>query len=155
MAKGLAANRETGRPAGVGMPAPSSDAVSARMRRVRTRGTGPELALRSALHARGLRYRVNRQLCDTLRCRPDVAFAPARVVVFVDGCFWHGCPMHASWPKANAAWWRAKIEKTRARDALTAAALAEQGWLVIRVWEHDDPVDAADRVELAVRSRRP
>jgi DNA mismatch endonuclease, patch repair protein len=71
--------------------------------------------------------------------------------VFVDGCFWHGCPEHASWPKANAEWWKAKIEANRARDRDTDRRLTEAGWMVIRVWEHEDTVTAADRVESAIR----
>jgi DNA mismatch endonuclease (patch repair protein) len=74
--------------------------------------------------------------------------------VFVDGCFWHGCPEHASWPKANGEWWRAKIEHTRERDERISSALGGAGWLVMRFWEHDDPTATADTVENAVLSRR-
>ncbi len=135
-------------------PIPTSDAVSRRMSLVRTDGTDPELRLRTILHARGLRYRVNRQPCRAVRCRADLVFGSARVAVFVDGCFWHGCPQHASWPRSNAEWWRAKIEKNRRRDAETARSLAATGWLVIRIWEHDDPAAAAAIVEAAVLDRR-
>jgi DNA mismatch endonuclease (patch repair protein) len=75
------------------------------------------------------------------------------VAVFVDGCFWHSCPEHASWPKANADWWRRKLEANVRRDRLTDAALTDAGWLVIRIWEHESPVEAADRIERAVRAR--
>ena len=81
-------------------------------------------------------------------------FAQAKVVVFVDGCFWHGCPDHGTWPAANAEFWREKIETNRLRDRDTDARMAEVGWTVVRVWEHEDPVAAADRVERLVRQRR-
>jgi DNA mismatch endonuclease (patch repair protein) len=87
------------------------------------------------------------------RRRADVIFPRVGVAVFVDGCFWHGCPEHASWPKANADWWREKIEANRARDRDTDRRLAEAGWTVVRVWEHEDPTTAADRVESAVRRK--
>ncbi len=74
--------------------------------------------------------------------------------MFVDGCFWHGCPDHASWPKANGEWWRAKIEQTRERDERISSALVGAGWLVMRFWEHDDPTAIADTVENAVLGRR-
>jgi DNA mismatch endonuclease (patch repair protein) len=76
------------------------------------------------------------------------------VAVFIDGCFWHGCPDHGTWPKSNAGWWRDKIEQNRARDEATDAALANAGWLVVRAWEHEDPLAVAARVSTAVRSRR-
>ena len=81
-------------------------------------------------------------------------FAPARVAVFVDGCFWHGCPEHATWPKKNALWWREKIEGNRIRDADTDARLAAAGWLSVRVWAHEKPAEAAERVAGVVRDRR-
>jgi DNA mismatch endonuclease (patch repair protein) len=121
---------------------------------VQTNGTTPELRLRCLLYARGLRYRVNRTLPASVRCRPDVVFGPARVAVFVDGCFWHGCLDHASWPNVNGEWWRAKIERTRERDEQITSALGRTGWLVMRFWEHDDPAAIADAVENAVLSRR-
>jgi len=124
------------------------------MSRVRTSNTDPEVRLRRILHNRGLRYRVNRRPLETLRCRPDIVFSPARVAVFVDGCFWHGCPTHASWPKANAEWWRQKIQKTRDRDEATTRDLVASGWYVMRVWEHEDPVVAADTVERVLAERR-
>jgi DNA mismatch endonuclease (patch repair protein) len=123
------------------------------MQRQRRRDTEPELALRSLLHRRGLRFRVDYKL-PGLRRRADVAFPSARVAVFVDGCYWHGCPEHATWPRANAAWWREKIEANRHRDGDTDARLAEVGWTSIRVWEHDDPTTAARRVAAVVRRRR-
>jgi DNA mismatch endonuclease (patch repair protein) len=94
----------------------------------------------------GLRYRVDRAPIRGLRRRADIVFSAARVAVFVDGCFWHGCPDHGTWPKSNAAWWREKIEANKSRDADTNARLAQAGWRVIRVWAHDDPQVAAREV---------
>ena len=129
---------------------PSSETVSRRMQRQRSRNTGVERALRSELHRRGLRYRVHRRPIPGLRRESDVVNARLRLAVFVDGCFWHGCPDHATWPKANAEFWREKIEGNRARDRDTDAKLRDAGWTVVRIWEHEDPVEAADRVMVAV-----
>jgi DNA mismatch endonuclease, patch repair protein len=118
------------------------------------RDTPQELALRSALHRRGLRFRVDKAPLKELRRRADVVFGPTRVAVFVDGCFWHGCPIHGSWPKANRDWWQKKILAVRHRDMDTDHRLAGAGWLVIRVWEHEDAEVAADLIEKVVRSRK-
>lgn len=120
------------------------------MQATRRRDTAGEVALRKALHALGLRYRIDFKLPGTRR-RADVAFTRARVAVFVDGCFWHGCPKHGTWPKANAAWWRGKLEGNRQRDRNTDIALRRAGWTVLRFWEHMDPVRAAMRVEKTLR----
>ena len=126
--------------------------TSARMRRTRQRDTAAEMALRQELHRRGLRYFVNRApLEKNRRRRADIVFPRARLAIYVDGCFWHGCPVHATWPKRNARWWREKIEQNRARDRATNEALRDAGWTVVRVWEHEDPVAAATRVEVALR----
>lgn len=107
---------------------------SALMSRIRAKNTSPELALRRALHQRGLRYRLNvRGLPGT----PDIVFASTRIAVFVHGCFWHGCPEHYTAPKNRAAFWQAKITATRERDARARASLADLGWLVIEFWEHE------------------
>lgn len=123
------------------------------MRANRSRDTGPELALRSVLHRRGLRFRVHQPAIVGLRCRPDLLFSRARVAVFVDGCFWHSCPIHATKPSANGEWWREKLAANVGRDRRHDAALQEEGWLSLRVWEHEDPFLAADRIERAVRER--
>ena len=128
----------------------SSPEASDRLRRVRRRDTPAELRLRSALYQRGLRYRIDRRPVPTLRRKADLVFSRARVAVFVDGCFWHGCPRHMTWPQANAAWWRQKIQKNRDRDRDTDRKLRAAGWTVIRLWEHDDPEQAATRVADAV-----
>jgi DNA mismatch endonuclease, patch repair protein len=115
--------------------------------------TTPERLLRSALHARGLRYRKDRRIeAAGRRVRPDLVFGPARVAVFVDGCFWHRCPIHATHPAANAAYWQAKFDRNVERDRADDAALKEAGWTVVRVWEHEDPAEAAQRIAAAVRS---
>jgi len=136
-------------------PKASSPEVSKRMKRVRRRDTGPELRLRSELHRQGLRFRVDVPVPFLPRHRADVVFGPAKVAVFVDGCFWHGCPIHGEVPRSNSAWWKAKIERVRQRDARTDDAFRAQGWLVVRVWEHEDVSAAADRVQRTVEARQP
>ncbi|TAM44887.1 MAG: very short patch repair endonuclease [Acidobacteria bacterium] len=128
-------------------PHASSPAVRRRMQSTPRRDTPCELALRSAVHRLGLRYRVDWPLPGTRR-RADLAFVKARVAIFVDGCFWHGCPVHGSWPKANADFWRRKIQTNQERDSDTDRCLVEAGWRVIRFWEHQD-MDAAARKVLA------
>jgi DNA mismatch endonuclease (patch repair protein) len=122
------------------------------MAKVATRDTRPELELRRGLHARGLRYRVDARPEAALRGRADILFPGPRVAVYVDGCFWHSCPDHGVLPKGNREWWRAKLEATVERDRASEDALAARGWTVVRVWEHEDPVAAADRIEAAVRA---
>jgi DNA mismatch endonuclease (patch repair protein) len=121
------------------------------MQRQRTRDTAPELALRSVVHRAGLRYRIDVRPLPMLRRKADLVFTKARVAVFVDGCFWHGCPVHGGQPRANAQWWRAKLNRTQARDAETTERLLEEGWRVVRVWEHEPPQDAAARIVEVVR----
>ena len=135
-------------------PEPSSPEASRRMKRVRQRGTGAELALRRALHAKGLRYRLHVPLLTKPRRVVDIVFPGPRVAVFVDGCFWHGCPEHGTWPKKNADFWREKIEANRARDADTNRRLEALGWTVVRVWAHEDPEEAAERVARIVEARK-
>jgi len=124
------------------------------MSRVGRRDTEPEVELRRILHARGLRFRVDRAVLPDRRRRADIVFGPAKVAVFVDGCFWHGCPEHATWPKANEDYWREKIETNRLRDSDTDERLRSLGWEVVRVWEHEDAIAVADRLERIVRDRR-
>lgn len=134
-------------------PEASSAETRMRMQRVGKRDTPAERALRSAIHRQGLRFRVDEAPLPGLRRRADLVFRPAKVAVFVDGCFWHGCPIHASWPQANAEWWRLKIERTRRRDTDTDQQLTEAGWLVIRAWEHEDLDKVAQKVVKSVRQR--
>jgi DNA mismatch endonuclease (patch repair protein) len=125
------------------------------MRLQRSRDTGPELAIRRELHRRGLRYRVHAFPLPELRRRADLVFGPARVAVFVDGCFWHGCPEHGNHQVvANAWYWPGKIAGNRARDADTDQRLRDAGWEVIRVWEHEDPNDVSERIRGIVAARR-
>jgi DNA mismatch endonuclease (patch repair protein) len=135
-------------------PTSSSKAKSIEMSRLSRRDTQPELALRSELHRRGLRFRVDRAPLVGLRSRADIVFGPAGVAVYVDGCFWHSCPEHGTRPKANADWWEQKLKRNRERDSETDRTLTEHGWEVVRIWEHEDPVAAADRVEEAVAARK-
>lgn len=124
------------------------------MRRVRQKNTSAEWALRHELHALGLRYRTHVPVVVKPRRVADVAFSGIRIAVFVDGCFWHGCPTHATWPKQNAEFWRAKIVANRARDRDTDARLRADGWRVVRVWEHETPHLAASRIAKVVRARK-
>ena len=136
-----------------GVPPASSETARARMRRTRRRDTKPELALRSELHRLGLRYYVDRAV-TTSRKRADVIFPRARVAVYIDGCFWHGCPTHGTLPKANREWWTSKLAANTRRDQHTNRELSEAGWVVLRFWEHDDPVAAARQVQAIVEDRR-
>lgn len=123
------------------------------MRANRGKDTGPELALRSALHRTGKRYRVHTRLTvGDLRVRPDVVFTRQRVAVFVDGCFWHACPQHGQLPVANRPYWTQKLEANVRRDRRAEAALTAAGWRVVRIWEHE-PVDRA--VELVLTALAP
>lgn len=119
------------------------------------RDTLPEVAVRRILHAAGLRYRVNTRPDPTLRRTADVLFTRRRVAVFIDGCYWHGCPDHYTVPKANADFWREKLERNRERDAETTRVLSGRGWQVMRFWTHEDPrsiaasiIEAVGRAEL-------
>ncbi|MBD0420741.1 very short patch repair endonuclease [Streptomyces sp. TRM S81-3] len=123
------------------------------MSRQASKDTNAELAVRRLLHAAGLRYRVEYPVPGMARRRIDVAFTRAKVAVLIDGCFWHGCPVHATQPKANAEWWRNKLDRNMARDRETTEHLAAQGWMVLRFWEHELPEDVAVRVRAAVEQR--
>ncbi|GGR35292.1 very short patch repair endonuclease [Streptomyces netropsis] len=129
---------------------PSSPGVSARMSRQASRDTNPELAVRRLLHASGHRYRLQRPVPGMSRRTIDIAFPKAKVAVFLDGCFWHGCPQHATSPKANADWWRQKLDRNISRDRETTAHLVAAGWTVLRFWEHENPVAVAADIAAAV-----
>ena len=124
------------------------------MQRVRQKNTSAESALRRELHARGLRYRIHVPVITKPRRVADVAFRGLRVAVFVDGCFWHGCPKHATWPKQNAEFWRSKIQANMARDLDTDARLRAEGWEVVRAWAHEQPERVASKVTAIVKKRR-
>ena len=104
-------------------------------------GTEPELALRRAIHALGGRFRVNRMLAKA--CTPDIVLPGRQVVVFVDGCFWHGCPVCFVAPGSNKDYWESKMLRNRQRDEQVTASLIAAGWTVIRLWEHEVEADAA------------
>lgn len=130
------------------MPENVDPAVSARMSRTRGRDTKPEIAVRRELHWRGLRYRVNFKPLQTMRRTVDVAFTKQRVVVLIDGCFWHGCPAHFRPAKGERKeFWAAKISDNQRRDQDSTKAFVSAGWTVLRFWEHEDPVVVADEIE--------
>ena len=119
------------------------------MRGIGRRDTAPERNLRSELHRRGLRFRVDFPVpvAEGRSPRPDIAFTRRRIAVFVDGCFWHGCPEHSAPPKQNSSYWGPKIARNMERDREHDARLTSSGWDVIRIWEHDDLAEAADQIE--------
>lgn len=124
------------------------------MAAIRSTDTRPEQRLRSALHALGVRYRLGQVVqAGGRRVRPDIVFKSRGVALFVDGCFWHGCPEHCRMPGSNTDYWNPKIERNRARDLATDEALRDAGWVVMRVWEHEDPVRAATAVRRLLRRR--
>jgi DNA mismatch endonuclease (patch repair protein) len=130
-----------------------SDSVRSVMRANRGKDTRPELQLRSIVHAAGLRYRVSTRPLPELRRTADLVFSRARVAVFVDGCFWHGCPAHFRPARKNSEFWTTKIAANQARDEETDRLLSEAGWKVVRVWEHEDPAEAARRVIAVVHAQ--
>jgi DNA mismatch endonuclease (patch repair protein) len=133
---------------------PSGPAAVATMRANRRVDTGPEIRLRAALHARGLRFRKDFPVRATGHLvRPDVVFTRRRIAVFIDGCFWHRCPDHRTSPRANAAYWGPKLARNVERDRATDRALADAGWTVVRVWEHVPIGEAAAIIEAAVGPR--
>jgi len=133
------------------VPPASSEAALHRMKATRQRNTRAESALQQALEALGLTFETDVRLLQGSTRRADIVFTQERVAVFADGCFWHGCPIHGTWPKRNAAFWQHKIETNKLRDADTDARLAEAGWTVIRVWEHEDPTEAAEGIARVIR----
>ena len=136
-------------------PFVSDPARAANMRSNRRTDTKPEMALRTALHARGYRYRKDFRLDLPLRrVRPDIAFTSRKVAVFVDGCFWHACPDHGSAPKNNEWYWSPKLAKNVERDRAADEALRQAGWTVVRLWEHVPLGDAIDQVIAAVGNPR-
>jgi len=123
------------------------------MQAQKERDTAPELALRRALHAQGLRFRVHRPIVPGARRTVDVVLPRSRLAVDVRGCFWHGCPAHGTQPKTNSEWWAAKIAQNRARDLDTAERLAADGWELVIVWECEEPKEAANRIAGLVRDK--
>lgn len=126
--------------------------VHSRMVAQRTTGTAPELNVRRLLHRGGLRFRVGLRPEPDLRTTGDIVFTRKKLVVFIDGCFWHGCPTHFVPPKNNAVWWAHKIGANQARDDRNRAALRDRGWTVLSHWEHEAPELVAVEVCAAVRA---
>lgn len=124
------------------------------MRGNRKFDTRPEAAVRSAAHGLGLRFRKHERPIPSLNCAADIVFRHERVAVFVDGCYWHGCPEHGTRPRTNSAYWSAKIARNMERDTRNDAVLVEAGWLAVRVWEHEDPEQAARQIRDLVHHRR-
>lgn len=124
------------------------------MSKAKRRDTAPEMLLRRELHRRGRRFRVVMKVPGNNRRTIDIAFPRKMLAVFVDGCFWHGCPTHGTQPSANSAWWRQKLAANAGRDADTDRLLMEEGWRVLRIWEHVPIDEAADRVEAALEEPR-
>ena len=135
-------------------PLPPSESTRKRMVHTRRRDTPLEVALRRKLWLAGLRYRIDAPMLRELRRRGDIVFSRARVAVHVDGCFWHGCPQHATFPKYNGRWWSEKLQQNRERDRDTDAALEANGWISVRVWGHERDIDSIARaIESIVRRR--
>lgn len=130
----------------------SSEGVRRSMRSNKGRDTRPELALRRAAHALGLRYRVSVRPIPKIRRTADLVFSRAKVAVFMDGCFWHGCPEHHTVAKTNADFWAEKVRRNVERDGETDEILKGAGWTVLRIWEHEDPAQAAAQVAALVRA---
>jgi DNA mismatch endonuclease (patch repair protein) len=128
----------------------STPAIRKTMQGNRSRDTAPELLVRRAVHAMGLRYRVAARPEPDLRRTADLVFTRARIAVFIDGCYWHGCPEHYIEPKRNVDYWRPKIARNRERDEETTAALTARGWRVLRFWSHEDPLAVAEAISAAV-----
>ncbi len=125
------------------------------MRANRRRDTAPEIALRRELFRRGLRFRVDYRITvdPTAHVRPDIVFTHRRLAIFVDGCYWHSCPIHATMPKSNVDFWARKFARNRERDLRDRTLLEQAGWTVLRFWEHEDPTRAAEVVEDWIRQR--
>lgn len=128
------------------LPEAVSPAVSRRMSMAASANTAPELSLRRALHRAGKRFRVQYKVRGLPRRTVDIALVGSRIAIMVDGCFWHACPVHASWPRNNAGWWREKLAANVARDRDTDRLLESLGWTVLRVWEHEATDSALERV---------
>ncbi|WP_406372165.1 very short patch repair endonuclease [Streptomyces sp. NBC_00647] len=124
------------------------------MSRQGSRDTAPEIAVRRLLHSSGLRYRVNVPVPGLPRRTIDIVFGKAKIAIFMDGCFWHGCPEHATQPKANAEWWRAKLSKNVTRDRETTDHLLAAGWTVLRFWEHESSGDVARKIQAALAAQQ-
>lgn len=127
--------------------------VSGRMQRTKQRDTAAEMVVRRAAHAAGLRYRVNVRPIAEVRSRADLVFSRAKVAVYVDGCFWHRCPIHGTEPSKNSAYWSAKLDRNVERDRRVDALLKNAGWIVVRIWEHVEADEAVRLIRRALQQR--
>lgn len=135
-------------------PYPSSPAASAVMKRNVKSDTKPEVAVRSLLHRRGYRFRKHLLVqAGDIRVRPDIVFTRRRIAIFIDGCFWHRCPLHGTEPRSNSEYWRQKLDRNVARDVEVDSALKAANWLVLRIWEHVPPVEAVEQIDAVLQSR--
>jgi DNA mismatch endonuclease (patch repair protein) len=133
---------------------PTTPGRSRNMQAIRRTDTKPEIALRSALHRDGYRFRKDFSIyTSSRRVRPDIVFTAKKVAVFIDGCFWHCCPEHGRRPSANSGYWSPKLLRNVERDRLADAALHADGWTIVRVWEHESVPDAMKTITLAVSGR--
>jgi len=153
VAKPHQVNSKGGHRTRAGTPPPSSEDVARRMRATRQSDTAAEQRLRRAMDEAGLKYEVDVSPVPGLRSRVDFAFSAERIAVYVDGCFWHGCPKHATWPKANAEWWREKLTANQRRDVAATRALESAGWRVLRFWAHEQADASAEIIGKAIRER--
>ena len=124
------------------------------MRSTRRRDTSIEVQVHVLLLERCLRFEVDRSIAGVTRSRPDLVFWDERVAVFLDGCFWHSCPVHGTTPHANRSWWLEKLAANVERDRRHDHELRTAGWLVLRFWEHEDPGFVVDTIESRVCERR-
>ncbi|MGH9076153.1 MAG: very short patch repair endonuclease [Acidimicrobiales bacterium] len=147
----LAPHIEEGGPTGTSWA--STPAVRKTMQGNRSSDTVPEVRIRSALHRSGLRFFKHRRPTDGVSCRVDILFPSARLAVFVDGCFWHGCPEHGTRPRVHSEWWLAKLERNRVRDERNNSELHLAGWRVVRIWEHEPVAEAVHRVQSGLEPR--
>jgi DNA mismatch endonuclease (patch repair protein) len=136
-------------------PKASSFAAKRRMEAAKPKDTLPEIKLRTALEEIGIHFEVDVKPIENLQRRADILVREDKIAVFVDGCFWHGCPIHGTQAKANAEFWADKIKRNKERDADTNRRLEADGWTVIRIWEHDDYIEAAKKIaQMIERIRR-
>lgn len=141
--------------AGTYKPWASTPASRAVMQGNRSRDTKPEMAVRRAAHAQGLRYRVDSRPLSSLNRRADLVFTRAKVAVFIDGCYWHGCPEHGTAARSNAGYWSTKIARNKDRDAETDRLLDDAGWTVVRAWEHESADAVLSRIRSALNESAP
>ena len=135
---------------------PKSRSIAVRnvMRANRGADTGPEMRLRSLVHKAGLRYAIDVRPEPDINRRADLVFRGAKVAVFVNGCFWHGCPKHYSAPKSNKRYWSEKVRRNRERDVETMVLLKRRGWRVLVFWEHQPARLCSERVVSIVSERK-